>query len=166
MTKATAAKQQAKPKYKTADELGILPEERTALIAFVEAPALGRVISVNGKSHYYAQSYVADESVAQIHECGTAGCVAGFVFAHIRYVQKKRSVRHSADAEDYANAASSIFMGEVDKRGVLEELFEEGQPCRLKDARKVVQHALRTGKVDWSRADTFRDAGGEDEDSA
>lgn len=87
------------PKYRTAAQLGILPEERKALIAFVNAPALGRTIALNGHAHYYDQGEAQNYTEAEENHCGTAGCVAGFVFAHARVVQGKRTLRQARDAE-------------------------------------------------------------------
>lgn len=137
-------------KYKTAAQLGILPEERTALIAFVDAPALGRTIAVNGHAHYYDQGRVDSEELAEANECGTAGCVAGFVFAHVRRVQGKRSLRGARDAELYINRATD-YDYEADGPTVpfLEEIFSQGEPQKLSHTKKVVDKALRTGHVDW-----------------
>lgn len=139
-----------KPKYLTAEKLGILPAERKALIAFVEAPALGRIVAVNGKAHYYDQSEVQDTWVAERNECGTAGCVAGFVFAHARHVQKLRTLRGGRSAQAYINASFADDKDFNPKTPLLNDLYEDGDSTRsLAEARAVVKRALTTGKVRW-----------------
>jgi hypothetical protein len=148
------------PKYLTASQLGILPEERKALIAFATAPALGRTISVNGHVHYYDQGDYNDEEAAEYNECGTAGCVAGFVFAHARHVQKKRTLRGQRSVEDYfysateykGQAEDDVWTGTYDPLvPLLRELYSESNSDqKLVHARKVVKRMLRTGKVNWA----------------
>lgn len=135
-----------KTKYLTADQLGILPEERKALIAFLVAPSYGRVVIVNGKAHYYDQETASDPSVAKKHECGTAGCVAGYVFAHARNVQGLKRLRGAAGAQSYIDKAFDQNTG-----GLLDHLYEEQHERTLKEARAVVERALRTGKVRWQK---------------
>lgn len=151
-------------KYKTAKQLGILPEERTALIAFASAPALGRTIALNGRAHYYDQGHAQDGEQAEENHCGTAGCVAGFVFAHARYVQGKRKLRGATNADDYISAAGDIAHHSVpdeicarpdDKNWkptvpLLYELYSEGSERKLPEAQRVVAGMLRTGRVRWS----------------
>lgn len=139
-----------KPKYLTAAELGILPAERKALIAFVEAPALGRIVSVNGKAHYYNQGQVDIPNTAAEHECGTAGCVAGFVFAHARHVQKLKLLRGASGARGYAEAAWEVDADDNPVCPLLSDIYAQGNnEIALAKARKVVAHALTTGKVKW-----------------
>lgn len=144
-----------KPNFKTAAQLGILPEERKALIAFVEAPALGRVVSVNGHAHYYDQAHSSNQEQAETNECGTAGCVAGFIFAHARAVQGKRTLRGARNAQDYLDAACESELGDIydwDEKPIaplLNELFRHGEDEKLAYAKKVVVKALKTGRVDW-----------------
>lgn len=153
-----------KKPYLTAAKLGILPEERTALIAFIEAPALGRIISVNGHAHFYDQGSVDIQSKAEENECGTAGCVAGYVFAHAKYVQGLKKVRDARSSDGYINAAWGLIAIKYDEYGdVLEEgravapllkaLYEESGDMKLDSARKVVDHMLRKGEVDWDKGE-------------
>lgn len=140
-------------KYLTAAKLGILPEERKALIAFVDARTLGRIIEVNGHAHYYDQGHAANEWQAVENECGTAGCVAGFVFAHAKAVQGKRKLRGEDTAACYINAATDQAYDEYHNCEpvcpLLSDLYTEGQDHKLAEARKVVYKALRTGRVEW-----------------
>lgn len=145
--------------YKTAKELGILPEERRALIAFCKSPALGRAVALNGRSHYYRQDMVSDQDEAKQHGCGTAGCVAGYVFAHIRNVQGFKSVRGARTAEAYIERAAGSMDPWDDERGCcvvnktipfLHGIYSEGDDeWTLGDARRVVGRALKTGVVTW-----------------
>jgi hypothetical protein len=144
----------SKTKYLTAAKLGILPEERAALIAFVESPTYGRVVVVNGKGHLYDQGAVEDPDEAKRHECGTAGCVAGYVFAHARHVQGVKRLRGARDADGYIDTAWNTVEDQRtgDEKPVvplLHALYGEGNERKLGEARKVVAKALRTGKVKW-----------------
>lgn len=147
----------AKAKYLTSKQLGILPEERKALIAFATAPALGRLVAVNGQAHYYDQGDVDDKDIAKEHECGTAGCVAGYVFAHARVVQKRRTLRGATTPYDYIEAAWATdetrdeygWKPGVARVPVLANLYGESGERTLKEARKVVTKMLQTGKVVW-----------------
>lgn len=141
-------------KYLTAKQLGILPEERKALIAFCTAPTLGRIVALNGHAHYYDQEVA--ETEASEHECGTAGCVAGFVLAHARIVQRKHSLRGERNAESYLERAVATDAPEDEwwNEGkplvpVLYDLYTEDDPRTLSEARSVVAKMLRTGKVKW-----------------
>jgi hypothetical protein len=143
-------------KYLTADQLNILPEERKALIAFANATTLGRIVSLNGKAHYYDQGVADAPEVAEENHCGTAGCVAGFVFAHARVIQGKRSLRGQRSADEYIEAAFE----HVENKGgeltpvapLLDELYGESYSgWTLPDAQRVVGNMLRTGKVKWRR---------------
>lgn len=132
-------------KTKTAKGLGILPKELKALKAFVTAPALGRTVSVNGHAHYYKQNKIEIEYLAEENECGTAGCVAGFVFAHAKHVQGVRRLRGSRSATGYYNQAMDTV--------ILRDLYgQTGGTHKLATARKVVTKMLATGKVHWPRA--------------
>lgn len=143
------------PKYMTAAQLNILPAERKALIAFVQAPALGRIVSVNGKAHYYDQGHASDDEQAKVNECGTAGCVAGFVFAHALHVQGLRSLRKMRSADDYIGEACDERYDEETLEyepvsELLTDLFSEGSSNRsLAEAKAVVDKMLRTGEVKW-----------------
>ena len=123
-------------------------------------------ISVNGHAHYYDQDSAEDEKRAEENECGTAGCIAGFVFAHARHVQKKRTLRGARAARDYIRHAACIIPPGYDQNGVrvtegcddevpegavpiLYHLYREGGDTKLAEARKVVERMLRTGKVVW-----------------
>lgn len=142
----------AKKPYLTAKQLGIFPEERKALIAFVKAPSMGRVIEVDGKLHYYDQSEVDDEFVALKNECGTAGCVAGYVFAHAKSVQKLKKLRGVKSVSSYIDAAASFSNGSIDEleSPFLTALYEQGDgSITLTKAKIVVDKALKTGKVKW-----------------
>lgn len=155
--------------YLTAKQLGILPEERKGLIAFVETPSLGRTLAVNGKAHLYDQGDIDNEEKAEENECGTAGCIAGFVFAHVRHVQKIKTLRSARNASDYIDAAcedKGQFEGDdsdeadwnwVEKHiaPLLADLYSEGGDRTLVEAKKVVSKALRTGKVAWPQSDHF-----------
>lgn len=139
-------------KYLTAKQLGILPEERAALIDFVKAPALGRTIALNGRAHYYDQSNVDMPDTAKESDCGTAGCVAGYVFAHARRVQKKRTLRGADSARTYIGAAQGdydITTGTEGPSTLFSELYGEGGDRKLPEAKRVVDKMLRTGKVLW-----------------
>ena len=143
-------------KFLTASKLGILPEERKALIAFIKSPALGRTVSVNGHAHFYAQGYVNDEGTAEDNECGTAGCVAGFVFAHAKHVQGKSRLRGARSPGGYIDnaCAEKLFDDEdggvsIPKVPVLSDLYRESYDYKLTDARKVVAKFLTSGKVVW-----------------
>jgi hypothetical protein len=129
-------------KYLSSKELGILPEERKALIAFVKSPFEGNIIEVNGSSHFYDQRYT--ESFAE--GCKTAGCVAGYVFAHVRKVQKKNKLRGAKCAWQYFYEAA-LPAGKGD---ILEGIYSQNERVSLSKAIKVVKKALKTGKVDWS----------------
>lgn len=149
MAKAAKTKKPTsrKQRYLTAKALGILPEERTALIAFTKARTLGdSKVALNGHVHYYNQCYVEDEAVAEEKECGTAGCVAGYVFEHIHVVQRQRYVRNRISADGYISAAV------YSDSNLLNDLYRRGDTTTLVVARKVVRTMLRTGVVDWSPA--------------
>lgn len=149
MAKAAKTKKPTsrKPRYLTAKALGILSEERTALIAFTKAdmPADDKVV-LNGHVHYYNQCYVEDKGIARDQECGTAGCVAGYVFEHIRVVQGQHYARNRRNASDYISAAV------YSDSHLLSDLYRRGDTTTLVTARKVVRRALRTGTVDWTPA--------------
>lgn len=139
-----------KPKYLTAEKLGILPEERTALIAFVTAPSLGCIIAVNGHAHYYDQATVDSKETAGMSDCGTAGCVAGFVIAHAQVVQKKRYLRNAKRPQSYIDeACSKDWATDRYKAPLLHSLYREARRQKLAQAKKVVDRALRTGNVVW-----------------
>ena len=145
-------------KYKSAKELQILPEEHKALIAFVKAPDLGRIVEVNGHAHFYDQSYADDDSTAKLAECGTAGCVAGFVFAHVKTVQKKRRLRGTVSADGYIEAACDDNYDYLEHKythiaPLLQRLYRMAAPYKLSTAKKVVETLLRHGKVSWPRPD-------------
>lgn len=136
--------------YKTAKQLGILPEERKALIAFVKAPFLGRTIEVNGHAHYYDQNGADNPSEAEENECGTAGCVAGYVYAHAKIVQKVRRLRGCKNADEYIGCATEYHdQDEEPVAPVLYHLYIEGGDHKLAEARRVVDKMLRTGRVEW-----------------
>ena len=138
--KSAAKRKTKKPIYLSAKQLGILPEERKALIAFVNAPALGNNIAMNGHAHHYNQGTAESDDLAEKNECGTAGCVAGFVFAHATVIQGLRSLHGQVTADGYMNSCGDILDG----------LYCEGnQDIRLALARRVVDHMLKTGEVDW-----------------
>lgn len=140
-----------KQKYLTAEKLGILPEERTALIAFVTAPSLGCIIAVNGHAHYYDQATVDNKETAGVTDCGTAGCVAGFVFAHAQVVQKKRTLRREKSPQSYIDqACSKDWAAGRYESPLLHSLYREGKHWKLAQAKKVVDRALRTGNVVWT----------------
>tara|TARA_R110000868_G_scaffold158980_2_gene387418 strand:+ start:1079 stop:1513 length:435 start_codon:yes stop_codon:yes gene_type:complete len=141
-------------KYKTAKQLGILPEEHKALVAFVKAPVLGRTISVNGHAHYYDQELTNDRYTAKENECGTAGCVAGFVLAHVQNVQKKRKLRGYSTPWNYIEAAWHAPWNEKTYKHepvcpILYDLYSEVDEHKLAEARRVVDKMLKTGRVDW-----------------
>jgi hypothetical protein len=141
-------------KFKTAAQLGILPAERKAFIAFLKAPAEGRKVAVNGKTHYYDQSFVSDRDTAKAHGCGTAGCVAGFVHAHARHVQGLSSLRGARTADNYMAAACADEYPKDDwwpvpKYPLLDALYSEGEDRTLTETRSVVRKMLRTGRVKW-----------------
>ena len=149
--------------YRSAKHLGILPEEREALIAFVKAPALGRIVSVNGHAHYYDQEHASDKDQAKENECGTAGCVAGFVFAHVSTVQGKRHLRGARNADQYIDKAThtdktdsiaDYYWEDDDGKPdipVLHELYTMGGEWKLSTTRRVVDGLLRLGKVRWPK---------------
>ena len=141
-------------KYKTAKQLEMLPAERKALIAFVRQPTLGRIVSVNGHAHYYDQSTIDSPNTARNTECGTAGCVAGFVFAHARHVQHLKKLRNSAKASTYiSHACLTKYNPETGDEPyvapLLAELYGESGDYKLEVARKVVKGLLQKGKVVW-----------------
>ena len=142
--KVTRLRKPKKAEYLSAKALDILPEERKALIAFVAAPSLGRNIALNGHAHHYNQGDVDDPCAARENECGTAGCVAGFVFAHATIVQGLRSLRDETCADGYLQ--SSHFWD----CHMLDNLYGEGNTeIPLAHAKKVVDQMLKTGEVDW-----------------
>jgi hypothetical protein len=137
----------AKPKYRTSAQLGILPEERKALIAFVQAPAQGGVITVDGHKHFYAQHTVQSWAAAKATGCRTAGCVAGFVWEHVTRVQRCKTLRGRYEALDYFcvcvrhEPAPAVFLADL--------YSDANWAISLVQARQVVDRALRTGKVKW-----------------
>lgn len=136
-------------KYLTAKQIGILPEERKALVAFVKARHSENKMRLNGGTHYYDQSFVDDPGAASEHGCGTAGCIAGYVFAHARRVQGKRSLRGARTVDSYINKA-----WDEDANGnflipALGRLYVNGSHHLVPEAKRVVKKMLRTGKADW-----------------
>ncbi len=130
-------------KFMTAKQLGIMPAERKALIAFVEAKSAGPFMETKeGALHLYDQSEVDDDFRACEHSCGTAGCIAGFNFAHMTETQGVPRPRAATDAFEYidnAGEASPFF----------QELYWEGNGKTVAQAQRVVRKALQTGKVRW-----------------
>jgi hypothetical protein len=150
-----------KPKsFMTAKALGIMPEERKALIAFIKAPHLGNNIALNGKAHHYNQSYVDNEDHAEDSGCGTAGCVAGYVFWHAKIVQKLRKLRNTNNPDAYIEIvwSENKFWSEDNEIASeknpmycepLQALYDEGEEHAVEETKKVVDKFLRTGKVCW-----------------
>lgn len=136
-----------KAPYITADGLGITTAEHTALVAFATAePIDGNIIPLNGHRHYYIQRVVADYSAAADHDCGSAGCVAGYVFEHIIRIQRRERPRAALSAQGYiAHAVSENMM--------LDRLYRFNQYVPFEQARVVVDHMLRTGSVEWRRGE-------------
>lgn len=133
--------------YKTADELGVTTEEHTALIAFATAePIDGDIIPLNGRRHFYIQRFISDYVAAQNHDCGSAGCVAGYVFEHITHIQHGIRPRGALGAQGYiAHAVSENMM--------LDDLYRFNRYVPFEQARLVVDHMLRTGGVNWGTYD-------------
>lgn len=137
-------------KYLTAAKLGILPEERKALVAFVTKAAEGQIVALNGRKHYYDQRDVEMSFDYEEHTCGTEGCIAGYVFAHAKYIQKKRTLRAARSASDYINASwKEDYLKNIPDVPFLYNLYREGDRRTLNKARGVVRRALTTGKVSW-----------------
>src|SRR5208282_5384561 len=106
--------------------------------------------------HYYDQVQIDEPETAKEHGCGTAGCVAGYVFAHVKYVQKKRMLRGASTAHRYIRYYIDPW-GKIDEetgdyvvnRVLLNHLYSDGSPRSLDVARRVVDNMLRTGNVTW-----------------
>lgn len=130
--------------YLTAKQLGILPEERKALIAFAEAPRHDRIMALNGHSHYYNQLYLTGPERATAEHCGTAGCIAGYVFAHAKNVQNQATLRGSHFVHGYLDNVGTAS-------DMLCRLYSDVQPSRtVPEAQRVVKTMLRTGKAQWA----------------
>ena len=145
-----------KKPYLTAKQLGILPEERTALIAFTKADHIGNAMRLNGHAHYYDQT---NSNNGAQNGCGTSGCVAGYVFAYARHVGKKKTLRGATGPNGYISVAWGSTSGEYSEEGsymddkpispFLYSLYSEGEEKDVAHAQKVVDKALRTNKVKW-----------------
>jgi len=142
-------KKVVKAPYLTAKQLDITIPEYRGLVAFVKSRFNDekKTISLNGVKHYYDQSYIESREDAEEHNCKTAGCVAGYVYAHARFIQKKRDVLGRKSAESYYSFAARNF-------GVLRDLYTEYSHYNVSETKRVVEHLLRTGEVDWHKAVT------------
>jgi hypothetical protein len=144
--------------YKTAKQLGLLPVEREALIAFVKAPSLGNNIALNGHAHHYNQGVSDDADLASNNHCGTAGCVAGYVFHYAKIMAKMKKLRDVDNADDYIE---TVMLVEVQDdwdspswpnrnphyNPMLKKLYQEGGDKEIVKAKAAVDYMLRNGKV-------------------
>lgn len=144
--------------YKTAKELGISSVERTALKAFAEAKVIGtRHVPLNGHFHLYDQGYIdaSPRSFLEARGCGTAGCVAGYVYAHVKIVQNKVKELGARSAQQYIDkAAGGGFgcFGYSDVPRPLRPLYvEDDSSYSAQQAQGVVRKFLQTGRIEWPK---------------